>query len=37
MAAGAMNRRRRVTETATLTISSEVLTPDDFCVAESED
>jgi hypothetical protein len=36
MAAGAMNRRRRVTDTATLTISSDEWTPDDFYVAEND-
>ncbi|MCU1698972.1 MAG: hypothetical protein JWR34_5035 [Mycobacterium sp.] len=37
MAAGAMNRRRRVTDTTTLTISSDEWTPDDFYVAEPEE
>ncbi|MGD1282045.1 hypothetical protein ACKUUI_02350 [Mycobacterium seoulense] len=37
MAAGAMNRRRRVTETATLLISTDAWTPDDFYVAEPDE
>ena len=37
MTAAAMNRHRRVTETAALTISSEVVTPDYFYVAEPDD
>jgi hypothetical protein len=36
MAASAMNRRRRVTETTTLVIASEEWTPDDFLDAEPE-
>jgi hypothetical protein len=31
-----MNRRRRVIETTTLTISSDEWTPDDFYVAEPD-
>jgi len=37
MTASAMNRRRRVTETTVLPISSDEWTPDDFYVAEPDD
>lgn len=37
MTASAMNRRRRVTDAATLTISSDHWTPDDFYVAEPDE